>query len=127
MTSIILHALPLALAAMLALVIATPASATDCKTYTTVTPDNAAVAHSKQVLTGAAAHNGTAYTKAAFCPVGAAAGTCTGESLSEPVGSHIEGWTTYDGNVPDINQHRNGLQIGNLFIPLTPLLPGACA
>lgn len=27
-------------------------------------------------------HNGTDYTKATFCPVAAAVGTCTGESLS---------------------------------------------
>jgi hypothetical protein len=35
------------------------------------------------------AKNGTAYTVATFCPAGAAAGTCTGESLSELSGGGI--------------------------------------
>jgi hypothetical protein len=45
---------------------------------------------------------GTAYTKAAFCPVAAAAGTCTGESLSEPVAGLIYADRTVD--LPDVDQ-----------------------
>jgi hypothetical protein len=45
---------------------------------------------------------GTAYTKATFCPVGAAAGTCTGESLSEPVAGPIYADRTVD--LPDVDQ-----------------------
>lgn len=42
------------------------------------------------------------------CPIckAAAAGTCTGQSLSEPVATHA--YVTYDGPVPDIPQYRTG-------------------
>lgn len=45
---------------------------------------------------------GTAYTKATFCPKSAAAGTCTGESLSEPVAGPIYADRLVDN--PDIDQ-----------------------
>lgn len=109
-----------------------------CKEYVTVTPDNAPVygpVTRTDVIgqsSGGPDHNGTAYTKATFCPKAAAAGTCTGESLSTFVVGPIYGPVTKTellgnfGNVPDVVQHRNGIQIGPIFIPTTPLLAGAC-
>lgn len=78
------------------------------------------------------AHNGTAYTKAAFCPVGAAPGTCTGESLSESVAGIVYGDVTTLEKIgeetidlpdtvidnPDIPQYRIGV-----MIPATPWTP----
>lgn len=100
-----------------------------CKEYVTVTPDTAPNVRSVVIgqTSGGPDHNGTAYTKATFCPVKAAAGTCTGESLSTFVAGPVYGPKTFlDGDVPDITQHRNGLQIGPVFVPLTGYLPGAC-
>lgn len=115
-----------------------------CKEYVTVTPDNAPVLGPvvKSVVVGQTSggpdHNGTAYTKATFCPVKAAPGTCTGESLSTFVAGPVYGPKTFievvanNGNVPDVVQHKNGIAIPAtqwtpaVFIPTTPLLAGAC-
>lgn len=106
---------------------ATPAFALTCKTYTTVTPDTAPVNRVGYNPGGSNANlKGTAYTIATFCPAAAAAGTCTGESLSEKVAGANYAYVTLDGTVADIYQHRNGIQVGPVFIPLTPLLPNAC-
>jgi hypothetical protein len=125
-----LHVAPLLLAGILALTFAAPAYANNlaCKDYPIITPDTAQVDHSRIDKSGVSNLNGTAWTKMAYCPAGAAANnTCTGETLSERVPTTQYDWTTYDGNVDDIERHRNGIKIGNTFIPLTGYIPGACA
>lgn len=114
-------------ASIAALALMTSAAlAVDCKNFPIVTPDVAPVNRTKVEASGVSNLGGTAYTKAAFCPVAAAPGTCTGESLSERVGSILTAYVTYDGDVPDIERHRNGIQVGPIFIPLTGFIPGAC-
>jgi hypothetical protein len=109
-------------ATILAIVAMTAPAFAACKNYPIVTPDDAPVT---RIGGGSNANlNGTAYTKATFCPAAAAAGTCTGESLSEKVNTHA--YVTFDGVVADIERHRNGLQIGPVFIPTTGYIPGAC-
>jgi hypothetical protein len=51
--------------------------------------------------------DGTQTTVAMYCPSGAAAGTCTGESLSEQVPGPIV-VDRFDGIVADILQHQTG-------------------
>lgn len=97
-----------------------------CKTYTQVTPDVAPVNRTGVKSTGVAAHNGTAQTIADFCPTAAAAGTCTGQSLSEPVTTNTYTYVTLDGDVPDIDWHRYGFYIKGHFIPVTKYKSGAC-
>jgi len=108
----------------------TSASFAACKEYVTVTPDNAPVNRTKLVgAAGAGASpNYTGVPGQFGCPIKAAPGTCiaANRSLSDPVGNHIEAYITLDGVVADIVQHRNGIQVGPIFIPLTPLLAGAC-
>jgi hypothetical protein len=108
-----------------ALLVSAPAFAA-CKTYPT--PDNAPVYGAKAFPDAGSNANlgGTAYTKATFCPAAAAAGTCTGESLSEKVKGNVDPNFFFGniGNVPD--NHKNGFYIGPVFIPTSPLLPGAC-
>ena len=119
----------LAASAMLAM---TSASFAACVNYPIITPDNAPVNRSEVV--GVAGGGGgaaaTAYTIATFCPVKAAKGTCTGQSLSEKVSNHVRYFTTLDGVVADIERHKNGFYIPlpgpDLFIPTTGYLPGAC-
>jgi hypothetical protein len=109
----------------------TSASFAACRTI--VTPDNAP--NVRSVVVGQSSsgpdHNGTAYTKATFCPKLAAPGTCTGESLSTFVAGPVYGNKTFlDGNVPDNRQ--NGILIPatrwtpEIFIPVGPVLVGAC-
>lgn len=97
-----------------------------CANFPIITPNTAPVDRPGMASTGAPRLNGTAYTVATFCPAKAAAGTCTGESLSERVAAIATNTVTYDGDVADILRHRNGIQIGPVFIPLTGYLPGAC-
>lgn len=117
---------------LLAVVALTAPAFAACQNYPIVTPDNAPVS---RVAFGASNGNlgGTAYTKATFCPRIHAAGTCTGESLSEKVNSH--GYVTLDGLVADIERHRNGfnspiaipfLGVVAGFNPTTGYIPGAC-
>ncbi len=113
--------------AALTLVAFTSASFAACKEYVTVTPDNAPVQRSLMVGTGGNSQNGDAYSVATFCPKAAAAGTCTGKTLSEAVSTSLTKFVTLDGVVADITQHRNGIQIGPVFIPTTGLLPDACS
>ncbi len=124
-----IHAAPLLLAGILALTFAAPAYANNlaCKDYPIITPDTAPVDRVGYNPGGTNGNlKGTAYTVAAFCPAAAAAGTCTGESLSEKVQGYQYDYVTYDGNVDDIERHKNGIKIGNTFIPLTNYIPGAC-
>jgi hypothetical protein len=117
-----------AVAAVLAL--SGPALAA-CVNYPIITPDTAPV-NRLGVTTGGSNANlgGTAYTKATFCPAKAAAGTCTGESLSEKVATAQYAYVTLDGIVADIERHKNGFYIPlpgpDLFVPTTGYLPGAC-
>lgn len=102
-----------------------------CVNYPIITPDTAPVNREKAVKAGSNANlGGTAYTKATFCPKAAAAGTCTGESLSEKVDSHVVYYVTLDGVVADIERHKNGFYIPlpgpDLFVPTTGYIPGAC-
>ena len=76
------------------------------------------------------AHNGTAYTVATFCPAAAAAGTCTGESLSEFVAGIVYGDVTTVEKVGEVTvdlpdtviqnppqpQYRIGVQVGPKWI-----------
>ncbi len=122
-----LHVAPFLLAGIVALTFATPAAANfACKDYPIITPDSAAVDHTRIDKSGVSNLNGTAWTKMAYCPTAAAKDTCTGETLSERVPTTQFDWTTYDGNVDDIERHKNGIKIGNTFIPLTNYIPGAC-
>lgn len=101
-----------------------------CQNYVTVTPDTAAVDRIGINKANAYPGNGTPYTVATFCPKAAAAGTCTGEGLVLSQGDGSFRYVTHDGIVADITQHKNGILIPlpgpDLFVPLTPLLPGAC-
>jgi hypothetical protein len=129
MTSLILHTAPLLLAGILALTFSAPAYANNlaCKDYPIITPDTAPVNRVGYNPGGTNGNlKGTAYTVAAFCPAAAAAGTCTGESLSEKVQGYQYDYVTYDGNVDDIERHKLGIKIGQLFIPTTGYIPGAC-
>jgi len=115
--------LSIALALFASLAVASPAFAIfGCKEYVAVTPDNAAVARTRIDAAGVASLGGTDYTKATFCPAAAAAGTCTGESLSGRVPVTKIDYTTFDGQVPDIYTHRQTI----LNIPFGPVLAGAC-
>lgn len=118
-------------ASILAMVAMTAPAFAACQNYPIVTPDNAPVSRTETVNAGSnASLGGTAYTKATFCPVAAAAGTCTGESLSEKVNSYVRAYVTLDGVVADIERHRNGFFIPlpgpDLFVPTTGYIPGAC-
>ena len=96
-------------AAVVATLFASPAMASwSCNdNFYRVTKDDAPV-HREKIVSSGGSLNGTAYTKATFCPVAAAAGTCTGESLSERVGSTLIKYITFDGNVPDVQQYQYG-------------------
>jgi hypothetical protein len=125
-------------ALILATVAMTAPAFAACKNFPIVTPDNAPVygqVTRTEVVgqtSGGPDHNGTAYTKATFCPAAAAPDTCTGESLSTFVAGPVYGPVTTteivanNGDVPDIERHRNGLQIGPVFVPLTGYIAGAC-
>ena len=127
----------LALFATLAM---TSASFAACVNYPIVTPDNAPVYGAKTIATsGSNANlNGTAWTKATYCPrklvASGVEGICTGETLSEKVasGNYVDPNFFFGniGNVPDIERHKNGFYIPlpgpDLFVPTTGYLPGAC-
>jgi hypothetical protein len=129
-----LHVAPFLLAGILALTMATPASATglSCKDYPIITPDNAPV--SRVNTASSNANQGYGGIPGQFgCPIKAAPGTCVdaNESLSEKVNSH--GYTTWDGLVADIERHKLGINIDPpgptppVFIPVTGYISGACA
>lgn len=120
---------------ILALAALTAPAFAACQNYPIVTADNAPVDRTKVVASGVSNLGGTAYTKATFCPEAAAAGTCTGESLSERVNSTAIPYVTLDGVVADIERHRNGFNspvaipfLGVVvgFNPTTGYIPGAC-
>lgn len=111
---------------ILALAALTAPAFAACKDFPIVTADTAAVNRTAVVKSTASSLGGTAYTKATFCPKASAAGTCTGETLVGSAGDALVKFVTFDGTVADIERHRNGLQIGPVFIPLTGFIPGAC-
>jgi hypothetical protein len=114
------------IAAAALLMASAPAYAITCYERPVITADNAPVNREKIVAAGSNGNlGGTAYTKATFCPAAAAAGTCTGESLSEKVNNYLLQYVTYDGNVPDTEEYRKGIFIGPIFIG-TPWKPGSC-
>jgi hypothetical protein len=114
------------LAAAALLMASAPAYAINCYERTIVTPDNAPVNRASYTLGNPGGNNGTAYTKAAFCPKAAAADTCTGESLSElNRGGAMTKYVTLDGVVADIEEFRKGIQLGPIFIG-TPWTAGSC-
>jgi hypothetical protein len=124
-----IHVAPMLLAGILALTFATPSYANNlaCKDYPIITPDNAPVNRVGYNPGGTNGNlKGTTYTMATFCPAAAAAGTCTGESLSEKVQGYNYDYVTLDGNVDDIERHKLGIKIGPVFIPTTGYIPGAC-
>lgn len=117
----------MSVAAVAVTMAASPAMATTkCYDWVSkVNPDTAPV-HRSRVESSGGNLNGTAYTKATFCPVAAAAGTCTGESLSERVSSTLIKYVTYDGVVPDDYKHIHYIQWKKLIIPVSKIHDNAC-
>lgn len=118
----------LAIASVAVLALTSQAFALTCESRTIDVPDIVVDGGTEQqdvfglrtFTTGVSSHNGTAYTKATFCPKAAAAGTCTGESLSEPVSTHEArvkvGEVTVDLPdsvivTPDDDEYRVGIYI----------------
>ena len=123
----------MSVAAIAVTMAASPAMATVvCKHWVSKdNPDTAPVNRSRVEASGGSL-NGTAYTKATFCPTTAAAGTCTGESISERVSSTLIPYVTFDGYVPDDYKRRYGINVpatkwtNAFFLPLTKAKDGAC-
>lgn len=115
-----MHIRALLLASLATIALASPAFAVfGCVTIPT--PNIAAVDHTRSDKSGVSNLNGTAWTKATYCPAGAAANnTCTGETLSERVPTTQFDWTTFDGDVAD--NHRKTF----LGWPFGPVLPNPC-
>lgn len=92
------------LASLASIAMASPVFAACENVLITETPNVAPVYGDKFIAGGGNSLNGTAYTVATFCPAAAAAGTCTGESLSTRVNATVltNQFLGNTGDVPDV-------------------------
>jgi len=131
MSNLLLHILP---ALLVSLVLATPAFATICQERTIETANNAPVNRTGFTAAGGGGNNaqGNMSSILRVCDEDSthewhdamvANGSCTPNgyewaSLATPnsAGGQPVKYTTYDGDVPDYDQRRIGIQIGNTWI-----------